>query len=262
MVSKRSAPPSFGIFAEGAPVTDPRSRRDTFRDLWQELCARCGRTTPDRIHVFGISKAQIVSLKDDVGTKRPDREPLDLLIQRMHARHGFDVAIIAFDRIPRNQYVPHDCMRSEVDFVLGRLHKRKLLPVPMLKAAGRLLKHYEQQPRKPRGAGHPPRECLNVVYMDPMFEGLLVADERTVLRALGHKTRPKDWPRFNQNERQPVENILRHAVELAEPAVRRRIHGNMKTNRHGWASQIVRTAQPDAPLFQHEIALRLRTVLA
>lgn len=251
---------SFGIFAEGATYTDIRGR-DPFSDLWRELCGKLGAPAL-AVHVFGISKAQIVALKDDVGATKPAREPLDLLIRRMHDLHGFDVAVIAFDRIPLNQHVPHDCMRGEVNFVLDRLCARALLPPAFLEEAGQLLRRHRRPPQVLRGPGRPPRGCLDVIYMDPMFEALFAGDEATVLHALGHKHRPKDWPAFDEHARYPDRDVLGKAVALATQEVRGIVRGDIKSNKHGWALWILRHAEDGAGIFGHAIAERLRVILA
>lgn len=267
MARQKPAPaPSFGIFAEGATYTDPRQRgREPFGELWRELCGKLCAPPVPTLHVFGISKAQIVALKDDVGVTRPDREPLDLMIQRMHDRHAFDIAVIAFDRIPQNQHVPADCLRHEVSFILDRMLKRALLPQMFLEEAERLLTYYRMHRKTPRGPGRPPRGCLDLVYMDPMFEALFVGDEPTVLHALAPDGLPrrkrKDWPVFDPNARYPDRDILGKAVELAAEEVRARVRGDIKSNKHGWALYILRQALDDAELFRHPIAERLRVVL-
>ncbi|MFS8065786.1 MAG: hypothetical protein ACMG6S_05370 [Byssovorax sp.] len=259
MAARRAAPLSFGIFAEGATSTDLRGR-DTFVDLWKTLCGRLKSPLPE-IHVFGISKAQIVALRDDVGAQKPDREPLDLLLQRMHARHGFNVAVVAFDRIPQNQHIPGDCMRREVNFILERFRARALVPDPFRDEATRLLDYYRMHPEEPRGPGRPPRGCLDVVYMDPMFEALFLADETAVLRSFGHKRRPKDWPSFDPHLHNPDHHVLGPAVDCASPVIRAKVRGNFVTNKHGWAKWILAQAADDAGFFGHAIAERLRIVL-
>ena len=266
MAKQRPAPQrSFGIFAEGSTYTDLRGRKP-FEELWSELCGRVSAPPVPTIHVFGISKAQIVALKDDVGEKKPDREPLDLLIRRMHERHGFDIAVVAFDRIPQNQHVPSDCLRQEVSFVLERMKERALLPEVFREEAERLLNYYRLHRKTPRGPGRPPRGCLDIIYMDPMFEGLFACDELTVRQALIPSGLPKSkrslWPAFDMNARYPDRDILGRAVPLAEAEVRAQVRGDMKSNKHGWALYILRKALDDAALLRHPIADRLRTILA
>jgi hypothetical protein len=252
------SPRSIGLFVEGSEYTDLRGRKP-LTELWNELCARVT-IAPPMVYTFGITKAQIVALNETQKTPG-SREALDIFIERMYQKHAFDVAIIAFDSIPRNQHIPHGCMRSEVNFILEHFVRRKHLSADWLGAARQLLQYYAQYPQCPRGPGRPPRVELDVVYMDPMFEALLMADDAAVLRAVGHTRRPKDWPKFDTMNQRPDSNILAHAVKFATDDVRRIIRGDMKTHKHDWALQIVRAAKADSKLFQHPIASRLRTLL-
>lgn len=250
---------NIAIFAEGSEYTDLRGRKP-LTELWNELCSRLT-SVPPNIQTFGITKAQIVALAE-TGKVPGSREALDVFIERMYQRHAFDIVIVAFDRIPQNQHIPHGCMRNEVNFVLDHFVRRKLLSHVWVDAAQELLFHYEHNRGRSRGPGRPPRVDLDILYMDPMFEALLVADESTVVQALGLKRRPKDWPKFDSANQHPDSNILAHAVKFADDGVRRIIRGDMKTHKHDWALQIIRAAAPTSRVFEHPIAQRLRTLLA
>lgn len=258
MARAKERRPAFGLFAEGSTFTDPN--RPKFEALWRELSARCG--CEDEVRVYGFDKRQIVLLAEPPGL-RLVAEPLDVLISRMHDRDRFENVVIAFDRIPANQLLPHSCLRKEVDFVLEAFGRRALLPEPFRSEAAVLRDYYRAHPGQPRGPGRPPRGPLDVVYMDPMFEGLLVHDETTVRRALGHAKRtPKDWPKFNPRSLHPDQQILAPAVLCATPEVGRKVGGTFKTNKHGWALQVVLSADPEARLWEHPIAERLKTLFA
>lgn len=255
----------LGIFAEGSDPTDPS--RDRFRELWAEqLCGRLG-VLPEKVRIYPFFKLQIELLGDPVGVQQRSvgstREPLDLLIRRSHERDGFWTAVIAFDRTPPNKSLKEPCLRTEVDFVLQGIVKRGLLSgLPFHDEAERLLEHYRLNRGVPRGPGRPPRGCLDLLYMDPEFEGLFVGDETTVLHALGHDRRPKDWPTFDPDALYPARDVLGKAVRLAARDVKAKVRGNMETNKHGWAGWILKHAADDARLFQHPIVDRLRTILA
>lgn len=253
------SPHSVGLFVEGSDYTDVRGRKP-LTELWEELCSRLTNSRPV-LHTFGITKAQIVALNETQKTPG-SREALDIFIERMYQKHAFDVVIVAFDSIPRNQHIPHGCMRSEVNFVLQHFVHRNQLSAEWITSARFLLEYYDKFPQCPRGSGRPPRGNLDILYMDPMFEALLVADESSVLRAVGLDRRPKDWPKFDFTNQRPDSNILAHAVKFATPEVRRIIRGDMKSHKHDWALQIVRGANAGATIFEHPIARRLHTLLA
>lgn len=249
---------SIAVFAEGSDYTDIRGRRP-LAELWTELCVKLV-PAPPQLSIFGMTKAQIVAL-GETGKVAGSREALDIFIERMYQRHAFDVAIVAFDRIPQNQHIPYGCLRSEVNFILRHFIERKHLSPVWTHAAEQLLQHYRNNPQSPRGPGRPPRVDLDVLYMDPMFEGLLVADESVVLEAVGLERRPKDWPSFDSVNLRPDSTILQRAVKFASKEVRRTLRGDMKTHKHDWALQIIRSAAPTSRLFQHPIAQRLQTLL-
>lgn len=255
-------PVDFGIFAEGSDPTDPA--HDHFRTLWRDdLCARLG-AAAERIRIYPFFKLQIELLGDPVGVQTSvgsTREPLDLLIRRSYERDRFRTAVIAFDRTPPNKALKTPCLRTEVNFILkGIVNRRLLEDLPFHQEAERLLEHYRIHPRTPRGPGRPPRGCLDLLYMDPEFEGLF--DEPTVLRALGLTRRPRGWPTFDRRAQYPARDILSKAVELASKDVKGRVRGSMDTNKHGWAGWILRQAEAEARLFRHPIVERLRTILA
>ncbi|HRI69764.1 MAG TPA: hypothetical protein PK156_36295 [Polyangium sp.] len=251
-------PRNVAIFTEGSDYTDLRGRKPLI-ELWRELCNRLYPTSAT-FHIYGISKAQIVALGEPPKTPG-SREALDVFIERMYQKYAFDVIIVAFDRIPKNQLVPFECMRAEINFILERFVARKYLAPELLDSGQALLEHYANNPGCSRDAGRPPRGMIDVLYMDPMFEALLVMDESAVMRALGLKRRPKDWPKFDPSNLHPDSNILAHAVKFASEDIRRLIRGDMKSHKHDWALQIIRSADTDARIFQHPIAQRLRTLL-
>ena len=250
---------SVAIFTEGDTYTDLWGRVPLV-ELWKELCSKLT-PTPPSLHVFGINKAQILAL-DETQRTPGSREALDVFVERMYQRHAFDIAILAFDGIPENQLRPGGCMRKEVNFILEHFVHRKQLSEIWVRSAEQLLEQYEQHPGCSRGIGRPPRVDLDILYMAPMFEGMLVSDESTVLHALGLKRRPKGWPKFDDKNLYPDTQILAHAVKFASKEVRRIICGDMKSHKHDWALQMIRCASSGAKLFSHPIAQRLRVLLA
>jgi hypothetical protein len=279
MGTSRTSPPSsrakgssklvVGLFVEGSRGTDPL--RDDFETMWRLLCAHCEHQDID-LHVFGISKGNIIELRDlkpgrgatslvrGVTQGSGGKDPLDIIIQRAHARHRFDRVVIAFDLWAPNQEISAKdrrlpCpMRPEVAFVLEKLVDSEQLDSKFKRAAQALLGRYRSrdklQPRTTLGA-------VEVIFMAPMFEALFVADETTVRRALGATDKkPKDWPKFKTHERELDKAVLDPAIEAATG--KKRSYLNAKSR---WGHVIVKAAAQDAALWRHPIATRLCRLL-
>lgn len=260
-----------GLFVEGSRPTDPL--RDDFAKLWRLLSEHCGHSDIE-LEIVGISKGNIIKLSDlsPRGTATTlaksatqasgGREALDVAIQRLHAKRPLDRVIIAFDRWPSNQYIPTEdqalpCpMRPEVAFVLDKLARSSKLDDRFKKAADRLLERYgSRDTLTPRAGALGPVEVL---FMDPMFESLLVHDEPTVRKALNVPDKaPRDWPKFKTTERALDKAVL-------DPAVKSAIRGSASysTAKARWGHTIVKTAAPNAKLWEHPLAQRLCRLLA
>lgn len=260
-----------GLFVEGSRATDPL--RDDFAALWKLLCEHWGHRDVD-LEIVGISKGSIIELRDlapgetatsivkQATQKSGGSEALDVAIQRLHAKRPLDRVIIAFDRWPLNQAMPIEdqellCqMRPEVAFVLDKLAKSKELDDRFKRAASNLLERYRSREMlSPRSGSLGPVEVL---FMDPMFEALLVYDEPTVRKALNVSDRaPRDWPKFKTTERALDKAVL-------EPAVRSTVRGRASYMgaKARWGHAIVRAAAPNARLWAHPFALRLCRLLA
>jgi hypothetical protein len=260
-----------GLFVEGSRGTDPL--RDDFEKMWKLLCAHCGHHDVE-LKIVGISKGNIIELRDLAPSATATalvkgatqlsggKESLDVAIQRLHAETPLDRVIIAFDRWPSNQFIPVEdqdlaCpMRPEVAFILGKLAKSSKLDGRFKKAADRLLERYDSRDTlTPRAEAMGPVEVL---FMDPMFEALLVHDEPTVRKALDVPARaPRDWPKFKTTERALDKAVL-------DPAVKSAIRGRASYSaaKARWGHAIVEAAAPDAKLWEHPLAQRLCRLLA
>ncbi len=267
--SARSKKQVVGLFVEGSRGTDPL--RDDFEDMWRLLCEHCEHRSIE-LHVIGISKGNIVELADlEPGRGATDlvkgitrgsggKDPLDIIIQRAHDKHLFDRVIIAFDLWAPNQVLPAEdrklpCpMRPEVAFVLEKLANSARLDAKLKQAAQALLVRYQSrgklQPRTALGA-------VEVIFMDPMFEDLFVADEQTVRRALSATAKKiKDWPKFKTRERELDKAVLDPAIEAVTG--KKRSYLNAKSR---WGHKIVKAAESDSAMWKHPIATRLCRVL-
>ncbi|MHB8421095.1 MAG: hypothetical protein ACYDCL_23750 [Myxococcales bacterium] len=258
-----------GLFAEGSRLTDPL--RDDFSRLWRALAAHCERSI--ELKVFGIQKEQIVRLHrtkpgaTELSKRSRTRatgaaDPLDVLIERTRRRERLDRVIIAFDRKPPNQYLTEAeariaChMRPEVSFVLRFLGESTVLDEAFRQSAATLLERYqasgEIQPRE-RSDG-----AVEILFMDPEFEHLLVSDEQTVRAGLAVQSRPKDWPSFklkHRNER--LKLVLDRAVDSVKGT-----QGGYSKAKSRWGRIFVEAATGDAALWDHPIASRLCRLLA
>lgn len=264
--------PVVGLFAEGSRPTDPL--RDDFDRLWQLLAHHCGHDID--LRVVGISKSQIVRLGPAHLTVKKGAtqliakgqtqligggDPLDVAIERLHAKERLDRVVIAFDRWRPNQLLTVEeqrlsCpMRPEVAFVLRHLSESQRLDPLFRQSAQDLLRRYESRDEL---APRTRLSSLEIVFMDPMFEALFVADERTVRRALGaEKKKPKDWPRFKTRERALDKAVLDAAIHSATG--KRNAYTSAKSR---WGFRFLKAAAQDAALWKHPVATRVCRTLA
>jgi hypothetical protein len=260
-----------GLFVEGSRGTDPL--RDDFESMWNLLWQHCGHHDID-LKIVGISKGNIIELRDlqpranatalvkNATQLSGGKESLDVSIQRLHADTPLDRVIIAFDWWRPNQEIPAKdrnlpCpMRPEVAFVLRKLGASSKLDDKFKKAARKLLERYDSRDTlAPRAGAMGPVEVL---FMDPMFEALFIADEPTVRKALGVADKqPRDWPKFKTTERALDKAVL-------DPAVKSAIRGRhtYSSAKARWGHRIVKAAASDAKLWEHPLAQRLCRLLA
>ena len=260
-----------GLFVEGSRGTDPL--RDDFAKMWELLCKHCGHDDIE-LQIVGISKGNIIELRDlqpratatalvkGATQLSGGKESLDVAIQRLHVAKPLDRVIIAFDRWPSNQFISVEdqklaCpMRPEVTFVLDKLAKSSKLDDKLKEATRGLLERYRSGDTLTPRAGALGR--VEVLFMDPMFEALLVHDEPTVRKALGVVDKaPKNWPTFKTLERALDKAVL-------DPAVQSAIRGRHSYSgaKARWGHTIVKAAAPDAKLWKHPLTQRLCRLLA
>jgi hypothetical protein len=258
-----------GLFAEGSRQTDPFV--DNFGEIWRLISAHCGH--PVEIKVFPFDKGHIVRLSPEripiratatklMRVKGPaPGEPLDVLLARQISGERLDRIVVAFDRFPSNQYLTdaerlRSCpMRAEVAFVLERLSRSSQMPERFKVSARRLLERYTSDDvLLPRCRAS---EAIEVVFMDPMFEAILVSDEATIRNALGFKSRPKDWPTFKTYERALDKRVLDPAVQcyFGRP-------GAYIEKKAYWGHKFIAAAGQTAALWKHPIARRICRTLA
>lgn len=233
-------------------------------ELWKELCK--GASNNVDVDVYGFSKAQIVALAPaPEGIHMTTRLPLDALVTSKFDKKPFDVLVIAFDANPANQVLlAHSCLRTEVSFVLEHLSNSTLLPEQFKRDARGLIAYYNEHPRTPRVAGRPPRLSVDIIYMDPMFEALIVADPVAVRSVFGLEKDPKDWPSSSRSDGR-LDQLFSKMITVGKSAKGAKLphflRGDAKSNKHGFALEAVRKAGGGSPLWSHPITSRLRTVV-
>jgi hypothetical protein len=257
MSSRRRTRRRFGLFVEGANYA--LGRHDELSDLWTDLCAHFGVAGAD-VDVHGFSKGDILAMAPPAGVTLPVKRPLDALVRIAHRQKAFDVLIVCFDATPPNDLVPN-CLPGEVEFVLGHFAASTILPDQFRRDAERLCRHYRSQPKpEPRAPGRPPRSSVDVLYMDPQFEALVLADVAPWLGVFGLRRRPKDWPSMRWTGR--LDDLLVRVVEAGRRhgQAPRHLHaGDVRAHKHAWAREAVRCAS--RRVWETQIATRLEVLL-
>lgn len=254
------------LFVEGVNRETPRGR-DDLQELWRFLCGNISAFPPDRIDVHGFTKQQIVIMNPSHATMPGAAKiPLDVFIERTFKKQAFDRLVIAFDAHPANQEIPlvegqtSPCLRVEKDTVLSHLATSRVLPKPFRTAAARLLAHYAKNRAAPRVRARPPIGEVELVYMDPMFEAMLLQDVAALRATFGLKRAPKDWPVLPYADDRPDFALRRIVNEhrLAGPGYLRLPYDAAK---HAWAQELLRNAVETSAIWKHAIVQRLTKVL-
>jgi len=251
-----------GLFVEGVNTLTSRSR-DDLAELWRHQCSRLGRTSD--VAVYGFSKHQLVLM--DPGQKLPNKTkiPLDVFIKQKFDEEPFDVLIIAFDAEPENQAittVPEGqapCLRLEKDFVLTRLADSSFVPERFRRASRQLLAHYERQRATPRPPSVPPIGAVELVYMAPMFEDLILHDRIALRDVFGLSKTPKSWPEL-EGQRRP-DFVLKKIVDAHRRTGPKHLRVTFDAAKHAWALEVLRKARENSPIWTHPIAERVRKVV-
>ena len=268
MAARRANPPErrVALFVEGTTVLTPRGRND-LAELWRYQCSQISSLPPDRLDVLGFSKQQIV-LMDAAHAHMAGagKVPLDVAIERQYRRQAFDDLVIAFDAHPANQAIrlvegdELPCLRHEKDFVLERLAASEILPAAFRAAAQRLLRHYAANRARPRADTRPPIGQVELVYMDPTFEAMLLQDCAALRRVFGLASAPGGWPSLPFAEDRP-DFALRKIVNEHRRTGPNHLRLTYDAAKHAWAQEILRNARPSSPIWAHDIATRLGKVL-
>ena len=261
------------LFVEGSFGLPNRALSLPHRALWCETIAPLlGVPPPD--DVIPISKAQLAQLRRNdpalAGANQPaisgSAEALDQLMKRWLIRQPFDVAIVAWDLVPRLNHLSATCRWHET-VELYRLLGASQLPAPWPQHAR--LRHQElsQRPRpgaRTRLPAVTPGTVL-AVCMEPMFEGLF-ADERALRAALGMKgIASRLWP-SKWDPRRPDHELVGPAIEAARAAkVKLPLRGGFQQAKDEWGAYLFRAILADPEhgprLAEHALLRRLREVM-
>lgn len=270
--SARSKPPArdaeprrVGLFVEGVTLQTPQ-RRDDLRELWRDQCRVLGRFPPDRIDVYGFTKQQLVLMAPEhAALPGAGKVPLDVFIELKHREVPFHTLVVAFDAIPANQAIKvaprAPCLRLEKDFVLERFAASDRLPLPFRAASRALLTHYQGSRGRPRDATRPPIGDVELVYMEPTFEALVLQDVRALRAVFDLKKTPKTWPALPHTGGRP-DFALRTIVDAHFKTGPRYLRVPYDARKHAWAHEVLKKASPTSPIWRHPIAERLRKVLS
>jgi hypothetical protein len=267
----------FGLFVEGTTVLTPNGRTE-LTDLWHEICRGCSSRPTDTLSVHGFTKFQLVAMGDPPQARQgalaradSSKIPLDVVVSTTLRQQPFDVLVVAFDAHPPNQHLrpaatgatsgsDAPCQHDELSFVLKHFSRSKVLPDRLKREAAKLLALYARDPKAPpRSHGRPPRGSLDLLYMDPEFEGLVLSDDAAVRRVFSFDSRPKDWPTMRRTDR--PKDVLRRVVDRWRRFGPLHLRDTYDRHPHAWAREVVRKAKPGSRLWAHPIAQRLAVLL-
>jgi len=261
-MAKTPKPAGTALFVEGT-LELTQGRRSDLKELWTYLAARVGgEIAPLEVH--GFTKQQLVLLDPKTSITVAGKIPLDVHIHLKHAASAFRRLVIAFDALPANQAVLDfgrpSCLASERDFLLSGLARSEVLAPRFKQAAGALLAHYKGNRARPRTRTRPPLGDVEVIYMDPSFEALLMTDAAAIRRLFSLERAPNAWPKMPFRGTHPEFELAKliDAHRLAGPP---HLHQRFRERKHAWAQEIVRHASATSPLFRHDIAVRLGFLL-
>lgn len=261
------------LFVEGSFGLPNRALTLPHRALWRETIAPAlGLLPPD--DVIPISKAQLAQLRRNdptlAGSKQPSisgsAEALDQLMQRWLNRHPFDVAIVAWDLVPRLNHLTETCRWHET-LELYRLLGASKLPDPWPQRARLRFAELAQRPHpgaRTRLPSITPGTVL-AVCMEPMFEGIF-ADERALRAALKMKgVTSRLWP-SKWDPRRPDNELVGPAIAAAQAAkVQLPIRCGFQQAKDEWGAYLFRTILADPEhgprLAEHALLRRLREVM-
>lgn len=263
-------PRKIVLFAEGS-LGQPTRRGDPFDMLWRGLLVRELDLLPVA-RVVPIDKRALVAMDPDSPAMSGAAVGLDELILREIEGDGIDVAVVAWDLLPRWDPAASACRWNECLNLYRHLSRSDVLPDEWRVNAASRYEALRARPIPSARGGPPGAKPYSVltVCMDPMFEAVLIACEAGVKRALGVEgKRIRDWPSWSDHgeiDRRVIQQALSAAGAVQpRPLVFRQVRGEFSAAKHEWAEYLLRELFADEgcrdQLIQTAICRRLIEVL-
>jgi len=231
---------TVGLFVEGGFDIPMRGGATPLEKLWaQTLLPALG--CQSGVEVFPISKKTIVALDPGLPKMSGSAEAFDDLFMRSLTKRPFDRAVVLWDLVPKWNPNAQLCRLQEVQDFFSFLSQSNVLGQPWKAHCAAKFAQLTQGPANPApvavGVGE-----IAVVVMEPMFESILIGDEATVAKALGHVSgvpKPKGWPNGWVANPKPDSLVIAPAIAAARKArpthpVFRAVRGDYRTAKNGW----------------------------
>lgn len=252
------------LFVEGTSLPTP-SRRNDLQELWRHLGERVSQFPRDQLDVYGFSKQQIIIMHPKhAAMPGAGKIPLDVAIDLRYRERPFQGLVVAFDAYPANQAIEivrgAPCLRLERDFVLRQFAASRLLPPQFRAGARSLLTHYRRALGQARDATRPPLGDVEIIYMDPMFEALVLQDAAALRGVFGLSRTPNDWPALPYSDSRP-DFALGKIVNEHRKDGPKHLRLPYAAAKHSWAHEVLRHAPPTSAIWSHVIASRLAKLL-
>lgn len=267
-------PLRVALFVEGSLGIPNRALVSPQRELWCETIAPLlGLPPPDDI--IPISKSHLARMRCNDPAAAPAQRPaisgshesLDQLMNRWQKICPFDVAVIAWDLVPRLNHLSEVCRYDETVELYRLMALSPHLPEPWpLNAAARHVELDRRREEKSVRTQLPKIQpgTILAVCMDPMFEGVFEEGAlRSALKMVGVSSR--SWP-ARWDPRRLDHQLVAPAIAAARSAgIKLPVRGDYRQAKDEWGAYLFRTIFDDPRygprLADHPLARRLREVL-
>jgi hypothetical protein len=101
---------------------------------------------------------------------------------------------------------------------------------------------------------------VELVYMDPTFEAMLLQDSAALRCVFGLDRAPRGWPSLPYAEDRP-DFALRKIVNDHCRSGPSYLRVRYDAAKHAWAQEILRSAAPTSAIWDHDIVKRLGKLL-
>ena len=271
-------PPRVALFAEGS-ISPPLPRqKDPLATIWQTHLPQVLGISPFE-WIFPISKTHLIAMDSNNPPMSGASEPLDQYMTRMLISAPFDAAVIAWDLIPSWNPQQNLCRWEEILNLYNCISKSTALSLFWTQKAS--IKLSQLKNNKANGVKQAPSKINNydilAICMEPMFEGLLTQDEKSIksIFSIKHKKNPDNWPTSGwglNNALNPDISILQQVICSLrsipmgqQPKIMKQIPGDFRTNKTAWGEYILRAMLQDDSMKKiitnHSICQRLNKYL-